>query len=73
VIAIGAALIYQRLCGDSAHSDHDRNHEVSQGPDGQWRAVTHSHDGRAHTHMPPERAMVASPGAACWRSASAAG
>jgi ABC-type nickel/cobalt efflux system permease component RcnA len=55
VVAIGAALVYQRLRGEGAHTGHDHahDHEASVGPDGQWRAVTHSHGGRAHTHLPP--------------------
>lgn len=69
VIAIGAALVYQRLRGDTTHGDHDHDHEATVGPDGQWRAVTHSHGGRAHTHLPPS----ASGGRVTWRSLLALG
>ena len=55
VVIIGAALVYQRLraSGEQAEADHAHDHEASVGPDGKWQAVTHSHGGRAHSHLPP--------------------
>jgi nickel/cobalt transporter (NicO) family protein len=71
VVAIGAALVYQRLRGEGARdtSDHGHDHEASVGPDGQWQPVTHSHGGRAHTHLPPGAAG----GRVTWRSLLALG
>lgn len=58
VVIIGVSLVAQRLRGDGATPDHDHEHaELATPPDGQdgenWRALSHTHGGRAHTHLPP--------------------
>jgi ABC-type nickel/cobalt efflux system permease component RcnA len=71
VVVIGAALVFQRLrgAGAGAGEDHAHDHEAALDPDGQWQAVTHSHGGRAHTHMPPG----ANGGRLTWRNLLALG
>jgi nickel/cobalt exporter len=57
VVLIGVTLIFQRLraAGDRLAHDHTHDDFAATGEPGgtNWRALTHEHGGRAHTHLPP--------------------
>lgn len=69
VVLIGVSLVVQRVRGEHATIDHDHEHAQlaapSTGQEGaNWQALTHTHGGRAHSHLP----LGAASGRVTWRS-----
>ncbi len=75
VVAIGAALAYQRWRGtrQADSQDHSHDHEALGTNDEPWSAVTHSHGGRAHSHLPPGMRADGRQDRVTWRSLLALG
>ena len=75
VVAIGAALAYQRWrgAGQADGRDHAHDHEALGAGDEPWSAVAHSHGGRAHSHLPPGVRADGSQDRVTWRSLLALG